>query len=516
MSFLQSVHGKYRVVSTHYTDLFPKNFEKFRKKYLKMSKTSEGRDLYVQFTNFQDSTLQKNPWPSPDHQDPVGIYGYPLAYVCSHPADIWYGAQAKFLRVLQDVSKRKLYLPAITTESSALDVLTKMGFKVPEAQNLMQLAWKHYKSRIGTASTKYAKMMMTAIQLDLSEENPKQEGETRITHKVRSGQEQTDLFKKAGYDAVEDESRSNKQAIINDREPQQIIFLSRGAFRVVDVYRLKDKDKFLVTNDPDKVARKLSAQIALVLNDSLSSDKEERQNLGGWAYFWTKGGRRIEINFPRDQAYYVNKKMGEKKHKEDKLSTQHQTQIVIQSEKGKIERTFSSDTKFKDILYSVRQSWNSLVESPQDNTWKPQDKKGFHVQVEEGRQAFYKKKKEEGRQKKREDLESWSEQISSIAALVGKPWHPTEEREELLDAYEFSEHLLNIYLRSYGFRHKFPPTKEDLEALSESVHTIHKDITPEMNQIEKIMFAAWGELKTRTTSFYFIKRELEEQRAGVS
>ncbi len=87
-----------------YQDAFGPEFEKFHKKWKGQKKD---RTLFVQFTNFDAGYDNKVGYSDPNHSDPKGVYGYPLWYVIDHPGDIWYGANAKFLRVLQNTHPEK-------------------------------------------------------------------------------------------------------------------------------------------------------------------------------------------------------------------------------------------------------------------------------------------------------------------------------------------------------------------------------------------------------------------------
>ena len=84
--------------------------------------------MYIQFTDFSNTTIDKGVNKDPDHSDPVGTYGYPIDYVLKFPADIWYGQRAKYLRVLKRETKYQnhLDLQSITTLSQALAEINKI------------------------------------------------------------------------------------------------------------------------------------------------------------------------------------------------------------------------------------------------------------------------------------------------------------------------------------------------------------------------------------------------------
>ena len=95
----------------HFTDYYGPAFVAFRKKYQKILKSPEHHKLsyaYVNFSNFKDDKLDRTAAQITDHHDPVGTYCYPIKYVLEHPADIWYGGNAKFMRVIQAVQTDKI------------------------------------------------------------------------------------------------------------------------------------------------------------------------------------------------------------------------------------------------------------------------------------------------------------------------------------------------------------------------------------------------------------------------
>ena len=95
-------------------DKYPQGFHDFFKKW----KKHKSKNYYVQFSNHKDNTLDKTSYSDPTHSDPKGNYGYPLQYVIDYPMDIWYGANAKYLRVLESTANNILYLNDICGLSS--------------------------------------------------------------------------------------------------------------------------------------------------------------------------------------------------------------------------------------------------------------------------------------------------------------------------------------------------------------------------------------------------------------
>lgn len=384
----------FRLDEVHWSDIYPKAFAEFRKKYLKYIRDGRATKLYVQFSNYVDNTLNRNAYQTPDHSDPVGTYAYPMAYVLTHPADVWYGKSARYLRVLQDVSKTGLDLSYIDSPNKAIRLLQQMDFDYRQADQSLSLAIKHFKDRLKPPN-KFAKVFLTAVQMDLVSP-PIGKQEAGMWHKagpiyrIRTGKEQTALFKKAGIDAIIDSSKNHKSAIINPREPEQIVFLTRNAFRVLEVFALRpgDQANYLASADVNpRSTRKLAAELAAIMDDKIVQSAEDPKLQkkiefdATYRYFWTLKGRRIEVRFEHSAAYYKNKKMGEKKHKETKLYDTFKTKIDIETEIGRIERNYSEDETFNEILNQFSQTWNNLIKNPQPTNWKPQNAESFMAKI---------------------------------------------------------------------------------------------------------------------------------------
>ena len=191
----------------HYTDLYSKGFLEFRKKYNSVVRSGSHHNLYVQFSNYASTTLEKTPIVNPDHTDPVGIYAYPLKYVVQHPADIWYGKNAKYLRVLQSQARKPLFVYGMKEDEARL-ILQRMGLD----PNLLDFARKLYQH---TGVNKWSKSLFSAFQMDL-QGKPEIDGWLQPRYNVRPNIEQTQLLLKAGYDAVIDTSRTSQQGVINE------------------------------------------------------------------------------------------------------------------------------------------------------------------------------------------------------------------------------------------------------------------------------------------------------------
>jgi hypothetical protein len=207
--------------------------------------------------------------------------------------------------------------------------------------------------------------------------------------------EQSKLLLKMGYLSVVDSGRTGRKAIINDREPEQIIFLRRDAFDTVETITMNLKSDYVATSkDPSRVERKLVADLAGVMGDKIT-EGPERSGLGGWSFYWTKNGRRIGVDFEWSSEYFekmqATRKMGEKKHKEYKLNDMKQILIQVQTEYGPIEFTYEPDSEFSEIVKDFEKDWEDIQKKEKSAVWKSENKTEFLKKKEiEKTLAYYK------------------------------------------------------------------------------------------------------------------------------
>lgn len=376
----------------HYTDKYSKRFDEFRKKYRK------AKGLYVQFTNHAGDVLERNPYGDPNHSDPVGVYGYPIEYVINNPSDIWYGSDAQFLRVLETTDHRKTLLVSSMQMWQTYDYLRQaFGWRVSEIDEKIGLLKKIRDDIKGVTAP--GKIFFALIQLDFDNgERVEHQYHSRKWHikpKVRPGKEQTALLSKLGIWALEDRSTNIKQAVVNDREPQQIIYLNRHAFKVKEVFRMSDAAGNVgVTNRPEKKERPLAAAIADAIDDKLIQGPE-RSNRAGWSAYWTKKGRRIDLYFNDESVQWKmkNLKLGQKPHKMHKLYDSHSVKVKIVSEYGNYSGYFTDEEKFADIAYSISKEWTRMVEEGNMvPDWNPLSKEYEEQKAKEAADDEYQRK----------------------------------------------------------------------------------------------------------------------------
>lgn len=343
----------------HYTDLYPEQFEAFHKKYRNLIRKQGLYDIYVQFTNYQGDKLDRTAYESPDHHDPMGIYTYPLRYVLNYPADIWYGSKAKYLRVIRATPRNPLYYKGMNWDD-VRTILFRMGtteLMGDRFENLDKyIKWvKKHNGHKG----KYApqKTLMSAFQMDYSED-PTEVSWGEEKYPIRSAKKQTELLMRAGYDAVVDENTGS----MNEREPEQAVFLTRASFRVEEIFELRGEgNPVLTVNNPGDTdsARKFAQMIAQEIQDKLVRGVETT-NQNGWRRFWTKKGNQISVRIDKPDRYYDDLSFGEKRHRYYKKETDHIIRVEMETDRGRIEyQTGKRDIKLQDVAFIVGQKYRA-------------------------------------------------------------------------------------------------------------------------------------------------------------
>lgn len=350
-----------QLTEVHYIDSYGVEFEKFRKKYLPISKSAEGLDYYVQFTDFDSDILYKSGFKFPNHADPVGVYAYPLKYVINYPQDIKYGRERKFLRIIKSNAKNIIWLQTLS-KNEIIHILYKMGidqnFLIQSSEkidfsdfnsnfeksyqsmdSMLNFLVKNYKY---TGKNKFTKAFMSAFQLDLSQPYAILSG--KIKFRTRSGLEQTKLLQKAGIDALRDSASTNKSAIINSAEPEQIVFLTRK-FSIVDIFNLHNK-KTQYT-DYKNIPIKLANEIFSKLNDKIIKIEQDYNNFEYYSIFaYSKNNKKIQIKIVETVRL--------KKFKNNKLYDDHYIIIELYGEKNNLELTYPNNVKISDIVKDPR------------------------------------------------------------------------------------------------------------------------------------------------------------------
>lgn len=415
----------------HYQDFFGPGFTEFRNKYLKQK---SALDLFVNFNNHYNDPIMKNFSPKTDHEDPSGVYAYPLKYVIDHPMDVRYGKTAKYLRVLRKTTGDILYVQFIDASLASRILYKSKGYLYFKEK--FAIFKKHFDSS-HIPRVWYGLMRLTKEGIDAMVEHYTNKASKYSTFDASqyfiSSAEMTKQFKELGYSAIVDHATTASKAAINKWEPEQVIFLDRGAFEVVDVFTINSKvepDGFLVNTSHEfeqNMFRKIAAGIAAGIGDKMMSSKAATSNRGGYFVFYTKAGRQIGIQLT-DTTPISDKKFGEKKHKEHKLIDTNALMIYIRSEKPFFEFTAHHKDRTEDVIDSVVSSWMKLPKS--DEEFVPtRDEKTDDERISQIRQ--------------KQIMEKYLERLSS--ATLKNDIIDYAKRELNIDFGQFEKPLRNYY-----------------------------------------------------------------------
>ena len=271
----------------------------------------------------EDPTLYKNP----NHNDPIGLYAYPLEYVVNHPFDIAYGNNMEFLRVIKIRDSAKMLDLQKTTPDDIRHFISVMGWPDVSPDAAYEATKEHYKHRQGN---KYAHLLWFLIQhegkLYKTEPEPAmKDGDVEIAPATEGGDvkwwggkgnppkgndlfstykgetvpqhEQTARIRKAGWEVMNDNDTTGTKAVIYNGEPEQALIISRKAYDVVDTYDLQTRRKTSYGFDytkgiagdvgkqqktfPRTVAHKLAAAIGDKVEDTISTKDEHFNQMDG-------------------------------------------------------------------------------------------------------------------------------------------------------------------------------------------------------------------------------------------
>lgn len=414
-----------------YTDLYPKTFAEFRRKYLKLKNDSS---LYVHFSNYKADAIDRTFHDKPDHADPVGLYAYPLKYVIDHPADIWYGRGAKYLHVVRmHPAAKTLYLQHMT-QSTMERIIFSMG--ISRASDIEPTLRGIKRKRRLTGAKAVHQAFMTFVQCNLSD--------SYECESTRSGKEQSDLFLKAGYTALVDDARSIATAIINDREPNQVCFLRRDAYDPVEMFRLRADDKaakFLVHGNPDRdpdYLRKIAALCFTAIGDRLADVSKDDPRM-----FFSKKKRRIHVDI-ETHIDRTDLKIGQKRHKAHKLSDGTRGNITLYSEKGRFTTWLGNDgtaQEAADYLGTIFANGSN----PGADEFVPMDSAEYDAEVkrqkEEASRAYYDAEKKAKIEKNVKAFESAWPEILEVAEFLKVDGIPEtvatdKEKNEIVEFFD--------------------------------------------------------------------------------
>lgn len=331
-------------------DASPNQFMVFLKKWRAFARKNSVYNYWVHFSNFRTDTTDKKFMDTPDHSDPVGLYVYPMKYVLSHPSDIWYGMKAANLFVIEASANKEFMFADVSSTNDIHRVVWDMfkgTWTISDYELNVLRNWFGW-----TGKGKYAKTLMSAIQFDwtklpgkkITRQNLRSvnmEDSRWMDKIIRTGKEQTKLWLEAGYDMLVDTGTG----AINDREPEQAIFLSRGAFKPIEKYQLRDLNQIrqtgITTNDPDDnfLRKVISMALSGMDGEALTKGAPLTDGQGGWRRWWTNNGWRASIksdDISIEDKFNSGMKIGSKKHKEVKNHDNYALSLEIETPYGTV------------------------------------------------------------------------------------------------------------------------------------------------------------------------------------
>lgn len=442
----------------HVDDMQTKQFNLFRSKY---NKVRGKKNLYVQFTNHKDNTVDKSAFNNPtNHSDFVGVYGYPLDYVLKHPMDVWYAHDAKYLRVLEINNTGSVLDFTGMDEYRATQILQKLPprFFHGTAYSRDSVIRDIVKEQQFKGKNRWGRALLYFIQHDFDEDGT-------LDTNTRSGLEQTKMVKQLGFDIVIDRAKSHKTATINDREPEQVVFLNRNAFKVVDIFTLRfqqDAGNSITASGnviDDDYVRKLSALISNAIGSKLKDIHKQYMNY----YAWTKRGDMLTINVSNTpSSLHANEKgldiqMGQKPHRYNTTYDNNTATIAINSDHGVIKDMVDEDDTIKQVALRIKQEYDGL---PEDGNFIPSNK-----------DSYLKAQKDKERQKKKEQFDQKKNKEYSMYEQFIEPLLNKYDLTELKEKGKDREIGIKIYKTLKMF---FENNKEGYNNFSEYLDMIEK------------------------------------------
>jgi hypothetical protein len=257
--------------------------------------------------------------PKDAHGDPVGTYCYPAEYVANHWFDVSYGSDQSYLRVLKArVTGDKVLKLHNMSREYFLEVMKKLnlefnvhgdGMYFSRLPNDAMMIYEAIFEEDANSSphfrvNSYGKTIFRLIQNDFKFKlnNRKEMGEDDVgfdtaegydtgyshqgsfkyegyllvgSERQLSAQKQNERARQAGFDAIQDEASSPLEAVIHPNEPEQIIFLAKRAYDVLETFKLpprgeEDGGTMPSQEDETKLIKKAAGTVAEALGDRIS------------------------------------------------------------------------------------------------------------------------------------------------------------------------------------------------------------------------------------------------------
>ena len=435
---------------THYTDTYSEKFVLYIKKLKKFFKTNDISHYSIHFTNKRPDPINKSFNPNPNHYDPIGLYTYPAKYVLNNPSDINYGKDFRYLILIKYKSKHTLLLKNIINKYECINVLRLLGFSLSDIDNYIDVLINKKYNYWFSGINKWGKIFFFIIQHDMSIIIDDTKEKIFDRYRLRTQLEQNKILSKK-YDAIIDDNQNDKDAIINNREPQQICFLKRSAFEYVDIEYLNN------TNQPkiDRIdyenrhLNKIAATISSIIDDKIISRRSEWSDY----IFYTKKGYTISITREFKKGYTDNKYFGQKKHKEFKESDQYILRFRVSTNIGELVYA-ASDEKLSKVYEKMKEEWEYFKERNIINpNWVFMSLDIYNKIKKEKKEKYLKEEKEKEFQLIKKRIPSFLERIKNyiknnnldINLDINLDDYNDEDWNNIISIYKNLEYFINIF-----------------------------------------------------------------------
>lgn len=400
-----------RLNELNFKDTYPKQFHEFVREYRKHKNNSR---YYVQFSNHATDIVDKRMYDSPDHSDPMGVYGYPIKYVIEHPSDIWYGRNAMYLRVLKVSTHKILDLQSMTlSDMDNIIYRMKLGRYLSSSKMSVEVHLKKIIKKFRyTGSKAFHKAFMSFVQCKLDEDGMPLDS-------MISAREQNVRFRLAGYDAIIDNARTVNSAIINNREPTQIIFLARDSFEVETVYTLRNKEPASIItgkNDDTALYKKIAGLFFKSINDPLVDSM-------GKGRFWSKGGIEMQLTYDEKLEIRMELMFGTGFNKPHKQYKKHDDAVFganIITKYGNIEAIQDSEQTIGSFVQDLVNEYKKLVDIGNVvDGWQPSTKQAVEDNIKKDEDERIRRNIEIKVDKYKRDYTEYRQCMSDIAKGLG-------------------------------------------------------------------------------------------------
>ncbi|MEM4261253.1 MAG: hypothetical protein QXG00_08465 [Candidatus Woesearchaeota archaeon] len=249
------------------SDYYPKQFQVFLDKYKYNFRMITEKDrFFVSFQDYKSDVLDKSLYSGDKaiHSDPVGLYCYPFDYVVNHPMDITFAFGSRYLLVIERVTDNYVNLQELT-KSEFFSYAYKLYPDFDE-RNEFFLENNTFNIHDGV-NIHWGKYLFFIIQHHIFSKKEKDlEDENRFGFSVLryssidNRDEQRKRALKMGIKCLVDSPEQKKESVINTNEPEQCVFFSRDAFKILEVFNLSSSPEHGLK--PYKITRKLSGIVA--------------------------------------------------------------------------------------------------------------------------------------------------------------------------------------------------------------------------------------------------------------